>query len=84
MSDNFLRFHVIEDAAVVLRSKGVFRQTKAYRRGEFIYAGYGSGFVQLLARGATSHPDVSWLDTDVAHVPGELGRPVLAAIKNGD
>ena len=55
-------FHVLEDTFVILRSRrGVFRQAKVYSRGDRIYAGIGSGFVQLV-RGGTSCPDLSWSD----------------------
>ena len=70
------RFHVIDDAAVVLRSKGVFRQAKVYRRGEDLYAGFGNGFVRLLGNGGTSCPNVSWEETDAPFKTGALGRPL--------
>lgn len=54
------RFHVIEDAAVILRAKGVYRQVKAYRRGIALFAGYGGGFVRLYRDGGTSVPNVTW------------------------
>ena len=41
------RFHVIEDAAAILVSKGVYRQAKVYRRGKELFAAYGAGFVRL-------------------------------------
>ena len=54
------RFHVIDDVAVILRSKGVYRQAKAYKRGIDLFAGYGSGFIRLYKDGGTSLPTVSW------------------------
>ena len=68
------RFHVIEDAAVVLRSKGVYRQAKVYRRAEGLYAGYAGGFIRLMANGGTSRPEVSWDETDAPTKIGPLGR----------
>lgn len=68
MTDNL--FHVIDDAQVVLRSKGVFKQVKLYRRGEHVYAGWGSGFIRLLKHGQTTHPSVSY-DADSICDPGE-------------
>lgn len=59
------RFHVIEDAAVVLRCKGVYRQAKVYRRAEGLYAGWGAGFVRLYRGGGTTAPNVSWDDIEV-------------------
>lgn len=70
-------FHLIEDKAVILRSNGVYRQAKAYRRGKDLYAGHGTGFVRLCARPGTSNPNVSWDETDVAHETDKLGRPVV-------
>lgn len=59
------RFHVIDDAAAIIRIKGVYRQVKLYRRGDALFAGYGSGFIKLSPGGGTSHPNVSWLDLDL-------------------
>jgi len=58
------RFHIIEDGAVILRSKGVFRQSKVFRRGKDVYAGYGTGFVKLHGGSGTSNPTVSWIDIE--------------------
>lgn len=68
-------FHVIEGSAVVLTSKGVFRQTKVYHRNKSIYAAYGGGFIKLLSArlvkdsdgverwvGGTSKPDINYED----------------------
>ena len=59
MTDNL--FHELPEAQVVLRTKGVYRQAKLYRRGNDIYAAYGSGFVRLLKHSGTTVPTVSWL-----------------------
>lgn len=59
-----IRFHVIEDAAVILRRRGVYRQAKVYQRGESLYAGYGAGFLRLMGNSGTSMPDVSWDEID--------------------
>ena len=53
------QFHIIEDAYVILRSKGTFYQKKVYRRTDRFYANWGSGFIRLGARDATSNPNVS-------------------------
>lgn len=55
-------FHEIPDAYVVLRAKGVFRQAKVFRRGEDIYAAWGSGFIRLLGHSGTTVPTPHWLD----------------------
>lgn len=72
------KFHVIEDAAVITRARGVFRQTKVYRRGREIFAQHGGGFIQLYDGGGTSVPTVSWSDIDLgdgrACYGGQFGR----------
>lgn len=59
------RFHIIDDAAVIMRSKGVYRQAKVFVRGDGLYAGHGAGFVRLYAGGGTSVPTLSWDDIDI-------------------
>jgi hypothetical protein len=54
------RFHVIDEGAVILRIKGVYRQAKVYHRGADVFAGWGVGFIKLGPRGGTTHPNVSW------------------------
>ncbi|SEG64390.1 hypothetical protein [Bosea lathyri] len=71
-------FHQIEDKAVILRSGGVFRQAKVYKRGQMLFAGYGAGFVRLLKMPGTSNPNVSWEETDAAHSTDNLGRPIVS------
>lgn len=58
MTDNL--FHEIPDAQVVLRSRGVYKQAKLFRRGADIYAAWGSGFIRLLKHSGTTVPYVSW------------------------
>lgn len=55
-------FRVIEDAQIILRNRGVYKQVKLYDRGGRLYAQWGSGFIVLLASGNTSHPNVVWED----------------------
>jgi hypothetical protein len=58
-------FHVIDDAAVILRGRnGVYRQAKVYRRGEQLFANHAGGFIRLSSNSGTSCPNVSWLDLD--------------------
>jgi hypothetical protein len=66
-------FHVIDDAQVILRSRGVYRQAKVYRRDQTLYAGFGPGFITLHKGGGTSRPDVSWLDTDAPYTAEKAG-----------
>lgn len=49
-------FHVIQDAFVIVRSKGVYTQRKVYRRLGRLYAQHGSGYVTIGDAG-TSGPD---------------------------
>jgi hypothetical protein len=54
-------FHVVDDQFVILRSKGIFKQTKLYQRGDDFYAGWAGGYVRLLKHG-TSNPNVAWVE----------------------
>lgn len=58
-------FHIIQEAQIVLRSKGTFYQKKVFRRGDRIYAQMGSGFIRIGAGDATSNPSVSWESLDL-------------------
>ena len=76
MSDKL--FHVIDDAHVVLCSRGVYRQAKLYRRGRELFAGWGSGYVRLLSASGTTAPAVSWRDIvapDGVHEIDPFGVP---------
>lgn len=53
-------FHEVPDAQVILRSRGVYRQAKVFRRGSDIYAAWGSGFIRLLSGSGTTVPTVVW------------------------
>lgn len=74
-------FHVIEDAQIILRSKGTFYQKKVYRRRDRLYAAWGSGFIRIGAGDATSNPHVSWegmdLPASVKIQKGLAGTPML-------
>jgi len=59
-SNGMQRFHVIDEGAVILRSKGVYRQAKVFRRGQDVFAGWGMGFIKLGPRSGTTNPNVSW------------------------
>ena len=70
-------FHIIEDAQIVLRSKGVFYQKKLYRRGNRLYAGWGGGFIRIGAGDATSNPNVSWEGIDREFPKDINGNPLF-------
>ena len=79
------RFHVVEDAAVILRVKSVFKQAKVFVRGDGVYAASSGGYVRLYAGGGTGVPSVSWDDIDLGTVdksdlkPDAHGKLSLAA-----
>lgn len=75
-------FHVIDDAAVILKARGVYRQAKVYRRGTDVFAAWGAGFIRLLGSHGTTLPNVSWLDLQadgVSFPSRNLGRPQWGA-----
>jgi len=55
-------FHTINDAQIILYSKGVFKQVSLFHRGEDLFAKHGSGFIRVMRKGDTSAPSVSWID----------------------
>lgn len=69
------RFHIIDEAAVILRTKGVWKQAKVYIRGKAIYAAAGTGFVRLYKGGGTSVPNLSWDDIDLNGVGADSLTP---------
>lgn len=67
-------FHEIPDGAVILRSKGVFKQAKVFRRGADVFAAHGTGFIRLLSSGGTTLPTTHWLDISADGVTTPRGR----------
>ena len=59
-------FHEMTDTWIITRARGVYRQSKVYRRGSFVYASKGSGFVRLFSSGGTSDPNTSWVEFEPA------------------
>jgi hypothetical protein len=57
-------FHIIEDAQVILYSRGVYKQAKLYLRAGQVYAAWGGGYIRMLGGRNTTKPDV----TCVSHV----------------
>lgn len=70
-------FHIIDEGAVILYSRGVYSQRKVYRRGDGVYAQFGGGFVRLHGSCGTSCPKVSWRDIDAKGVQRETGYKPL-------
>ena len=83
-------FHIIEDCFVILRSRGVYRQAKVYRRGTSLFAGWGGGFVRLCGSGGTSSPNVLWdavsPNDDIGVVERGIGAgsPIFIGAPNGE
>jgi len=57
-------FHKIDDAVVILRTRGLFKQTDVYRRGRDVFAKVGGGYIRLLAYGGTTIPATQWQDVE--------------------
>lgn len=76
-----MRFNVIDDAAVILRSRGVYKQAKVYQReakGETgVYAASGSGFIRLLKNGGTSLPNQSWDEIEGVEYDFKMSRMIV-------
>lgn len=68
-------FHVIEEGQAIVRSRGVFRQVKIYRRADDVFAGYGGGFIKLLGMKSTTSPNISWVDIDGPNITLDRGQP---------
>lgn len=68
-------FRLIDDAVVILRSRGVYKQAKAYIRNGRVYAAYGAGFISL-SNGTTGVPNVMLVDFELGFEPiyNKLGR----------
>jgi hypothetical protein len=59
------KFVVIDDATVVLREKGIYRQTAVYALGNRLFAEYRKGmFIALLTNDGTSCPAATWSELD--------------------
>lgn len=65
------RFEILNDAFVILRSKGVYRQAKVYERKGLLYAQHGNGFIGISASGGTSLPNVRVEDYDLGFEPAK-------------
>lgn len=74
-------FALVEDGYLVLRKDGVFRPAKVYVRNQYLYAGYGGGFVKLSKHdGGTSVPKLTYEDLSLpfpitADAIGRLMKP---------
>ncbi len=85
MHPNYDRlFHKIDEAQVVLVSRGVYKQAAVFRRFDGkehgLYAAASGGYVRLHGAGGTSAPRITWLDLDMDGAllrVGQFGRPAL-------
>lgn len=77
-------FHIIPEAQAIIRTGGIYRQVKVYRRrtknedNDRIYVAYGSGYVYLCRQG-TSVPKLHWEEIDLPFKEeyNSLGRMVV-------
>ena len=58
------RFTIVEDACVIVFSKGVYKQCDVYTRNGNYYAKASGGFVRLLRHGQTTVPAIRWYEGD--------------------
>lgn len=65
------------DVAIVVQN-GIYYQTPLYRRGDFLYAKHGGGFVRLMADGATSKAKMRLDHLDVTTAC--IGRDALGRL----
>lgn len=75
-----MTFHIVEDAVVILSSKGVFKQSDIYVRKNYIYAKHGSGFIRLQRHEkGTSAPSVYYDDLYLPFTPeyDNIGRMMV-------
>jgi hypothetical protein len=61
-------FHVIEDAFAIVRSRGVYRQVKVYRRGTEIFVAHGGGYAKLVGMHGCTVPDLYIVDIEAKGV----------------
>lgn len=78
-----LHFHEIPDSVVILSKAGVYKQTKAYIRGNALYAKHGSGFVQLTPNG-TSQPGLNIDGIGIEGITVETGKTGRYEVKSLD
>lgn len=72
------RFHLIDEAAAILITRGVYRQAKVYRRGDELFAAHGSGFIRLYAKQGTSLPNTLIAGIDLP--PGKVSADPLGRL----
>lgn len=59
------KFNVVDDATVVLREKGIYKQAGVFALGNRLFAEYRKGqYIALISNAGTSAPNVSWSDLD--------------------
>lgn len=68
------RFHIIDEGAAILYSRGVYRQVKVYHKGADVYAGYGSGFIKPGVGTGTSAPNISYVGIEGDGIAIAKGR----------
>lgn len=61
-------FSPIPEGQAIILSRGVYRQSAVFSRAGKVYAKYGAGFVRLMQGGASSHPNIRWVDIDTGEI----------------
>lgn len=73
-------FHKIEGGVAILRKQGVYRQCDVYKRGDTLYARWGTGFIILYKDGtscALIHLDGLELPSDMVVTHNTFGKKVV-------
>lgn len=60
-------FEPVEDASVILISRGVYRKVSLYTFDDLLYARVGAGFIKLKPNGLTSASLYKWTITHGVH-----------------
>lgn len=74
-------FHIIDEGQAILRSRGVYKQVKIYRRDGRVFAQHGGGYIRLERAGGTSLPNASWLEVAGPGVSILNGMPMVSLIQ---
>ncbi|WP_425070669.1 hypothetical protein [Sagittula sp. S175] len=71
-------FTNIPGATALVHSRGVYRQTALYARGDAIYAKHGAGYIRIGIGGATSAPNIRWAEFDQGDTATIIEKPGAA------
>lgn len=75
----------LDDSYAWMRSRGRYRQVNLFVRGEAVFAQWGSSYIRLNVNGATSDPNVSWIEVDLPlHVVVEIENGLAPRYRTGN